>query len=81
MRFLLGLLILAFSPVLAAGQDAVYPVAPTRVYQKALTGGNYMFNYYLPPAGTGTPWWPAWSPDDQSLAFSLQGIYLEDGYN
>lgn len=42
-------------------------------YPNARTGGNYMYNYYLPPAGTATPWWPAWSPDGKWLAFSMQG--------
>ena len=32
-----------------------------------------MFNYYLPPAGSGSPWWPAWSPAGDELAFSMQG--------
>lgn len=43
------------------------------LYPNAKTGGNYMFNYYLPPAGTSSPWWPSWSPDGQWLAFSMQG--------
>jgi len=42
-------------------------------YPKARTGGNYMYNFYLPPAGTGSPWWPSWSPDGKWLAFSMQG--------
>lgn len=46
---------------------------PLVLYPNAKTGGNYMFNYYLPPAGTSTPWWPSWSPDGQWLAFSMQG--------
>jgi Tol biopolymer transport system component len=32
-----------------------------------------MYNFYLPPAGTGSPWWPSWSPDGKWLAFSMQG--------
>ena len=32
-----------------------------------------MHNYYLPPAGTSTPWWPSWSPDGDWIAFSMQG--------
>ena len=57
------------------GQPAVFPLSRPLLplYPQARTGGNYMFNYYLPPAGTGSPWWPSWSPDGQWLAFSLQG--------
>jgi TolB protein len=42
-------------------------------YPAARTGGNYMHNYYLPPAGSSTPWWPTWSPDGQWLAFAMHG--------
>ncbi len=69
--FLLSTLLL--STALAA-QPAVYLMPePGLTYANAGTGGNYMFNYYLPPQGTSTPWWPAWSPDGESLAFSMQG--------
>ncbi len=36
-------------------------------------GGNYMVNYYLPPAGSSTPWWPSWSPDGKEIAFAMNG--------
>src|SRR5581483_8181960 len=39
----------------------------------ATTGGIYMVNYYLPPAGSSTPWWPSWSPDGKWLAFAMHG--------
>jgi Tol biopolymer transport system component len=42
-------------------------------YSAARSGGNYMHNYYLPPAGSSTPWWPSWSPDGQSIAFAMHG--------
>src|SRR5713226_4517014 len=42
-------------------------------YPSAKTGSNYMHNYYLPPAGSSTPWWPSWSPDGQWLAFAMDG--------
>src|SRR5688572_25763967 len=42
-------------------------------YPAARSGGNYMHNYYLPPAGSSTPWWPSWSPDGQWLAFAMHG--------
>lgn len=45
----------------------------TGVYPAAKTGGNYMHSYYIPPTGNGSPWWPAWSPDGQWIAFSMHG--------
>src|SRR5262245_6037739 len=42
-------------------------------YPAARSGSNYMHNYYLPPAGSSTPWWPTWSPDGQWLAFAMHG--------
>jgi TolB protein len=42
-------------------------------YVAAKTGGNYMHNYYLPPAASSTPWWPTWSPDGQWLTFAMDG--------
>ncbi|HSR50653.1 MAG TPA: CehA/McbA family metallohydrolase [Acidobacteriota bacterium] len=54
-------------------------------YPNARTGGNYMYNFYLPPPGTGSPWWPSWSPDGEWLAYSWQGslwkvaVEQEDG--
>ena len=41
-------------------------------YPKARTGGNYMQNFYLPPAAS-TPWRPAFSPDGEWIAFSMSG--------
>ena len=43
------------------------------VYPAARTGGSYMYNYYFPPAGSSTPWWPSWSPDGKWLAFAMDG--------
>jgi len=37
----------------------------TLVYPAARHGGNYMHNYYFPPAPSSTPWAPTWSPDGE----------------
>jgi dipeptidyl aminopeptidase/acylaminoacyl peptidase len=52
-------------------------LSPSRAQQvvdfpAAKTGGNYMHNYYLPPPSS-TPYWPAWSPSGEEIAFSMQG--------
>src|SRR3989454_10970199 len=47
--------------------------AQGRVYPAAKQGGDYMYNYYLPPAPSSTPWAPAWSPDGKWIAVSMHG--------
>jgi TolB protein len=42
-------------------------------YRVAKHGGNYMFNYYIPPAPSTTPWAPAWSPHGKWIAVALYG--------
>src|SRR5579872_73611 len=59
-----GFIVLALAPV-AYPQAAGYPASKH--------GGNYMFNYYFPPAPSSTPWAPAWSPDGKSIAVAMQG--------
>ena len=44
-----------------------------RMYPAARHGGNYMHNYYFPPAPSSTPWSPAWSPDGRYVAVSMAG--------
>jgi hypothetical protein len=53
----------------AASAEAQAP----RPYPSARHGGNYMFNYYLPPAPGSTPWAPAWSPDGRWIAVAMSG--------
>ncbi len=67
-----------FQSVLAENPVRVLDrVAPA--YPAARTGGNYMHNFYLPPAGSGSPWWPSWSPDGKWIAFSMQGSIWKIG--
>ncbi len=42
-------------------------------YPSARHGGNYMHNYYFPPAPSSTPWGPAWSPDGRTIAVAMHG--------
>ena len=42
-------------------------------YPAAKTGGNYMHNFYFPPAPSSTPWYPSWSPDGEAVAVAMQG--------
>ena len=61
-------------PANLAAQPAVYSLLDEeRGYANTRTGGNYMNNFYLPPPGSSTPWWPSWSPDGESIAFSMHG--------
>jgi Tol biopolymer transport system component len=47
--------------------------AQKTLYPAAKDGGNYMHNYYLPPAPSSYPWAPEWSPDGRYIAVSLLG--------
>lgn len=42
-------------------------------YPRATQGGNYMHNFYIPPAPSTTPWAPAWAPDGKSVAVAMYG--------
>ncbi|MEO7650588.1 MAG: hypothetical protein ABIZ80_08965 [Bryobacteraceae bacterium] len=43
------------------------------MYPAARMGGQYMHNYYIPPAPGSTPWAPAWPPDGRSIAVAIEG--------
>lgn len=47
--------------------------AQNRAYPDARSGGNYMHNFYFPPAPSSTPWAPDWSPDGEWIAVAMQG--------
>lgn len=47
--------------------------AQAGAYPASRHGGNYMFNYYLPPAPSTTPWAPCWSPDGKAIAVGMYG--------
>ena len=62
----------------AFGQTQPWPPAPiiqgvAEAYPAARHGGNYMHNYYFPPAPSSTPWAPAWSPDGKTVAVAMSG--------
>ena len=59
--------LLGFAFMLAA------PLTAQRTYPSARHGGNYMHNYYFPPAPSSTPWAPAWSPDGSTIAVAMSG--------
>ena len=62
---LAALLLAASAPARAQDRFGSYPAARS--------GGNYMHNYYLPPALSSTPWYPSWAPDGESVAVSMHG--------
>lgn len=60
-----ALLVTCSAPLAGQQRFAAYPA--TRM------GGNYMHNFYLPPAVNSTPWYPTWAPDGESVAVSMHG--------
>ncbi len=62
-----ALILAATTPSLVAAQELFGG------YPGARMGGFYMENFYLPPAPSSTPWYPAWHPDGESIAVAMQG--------
>lgn len=42
-------------------------------YPATRMGGNYMHNFYLPPAPSSTPWYPSWAPEGDKVAVAMHG--------
>ncbi|MDG2282178.1 MAG: CehA/McbA family metallohydrolase [Longimicrobiales bacterium] len=59
------LLIVGSAPLSAQEQFDSYPAARM--------GGNYMHNFYFPPAVNSAPWAPSWAPDGESVVVSMHG--------
>ncbi|MYC52685.1 MAG: hypothetical protein F4X47_10250, partial [Gammaproteobacteria bacterium] len=56
-----------------AAAPAPAAASAQRQYAAAAHGGNYMHNFYFPPAPSSTPWYPAWSPDGERIAVGMSG--------
>ena len=65
-----GLLLLISTVFVALWSQGQVPA----VFQGAKfpSGANYMHNFYLPPPSS-TPFYPAWSPTGEEIAFSMHG--------
>ena len=59
--------------VLLVALSAVGVLAQAGRYPTSKHGGNYMHNFYFPPAPSSTPWAPSWAPDGDSIAVSMSG--------
>ncbi|MCY3846171.1 MAG: hypothetical protein OXH69_21815, partial [Acidobacteria bacterium] len=61
----------ALAALIAASTAQVHAQAGR--YPSARHGGNYMHNFYFPPAPSSTPWAPSWAPDGESVAVAMSG--------
>ena len=64
---------LALAVIVAASCVGGVLMAQAGRYPTAGHGGNYMFNFYFPPAPSSTPWAPSWSPDGSAVAVGMSG--------
>jgi TolB protein len=67
------IVVIAFSVISVFSSWTSVCWAQKTPYPAAKHGGNYMFNYYIPPAPSTTAWAPAWSPDGKWLAVAAYG--------
>jgi TolB protein len=61
------------SAVVCCAAIGIHAQTARRPYPAIRYGGNYLHNYLIPPAPSGTPFAPAPSPDGEQVAFSLHG--------
>ena len=72
-------------PILAAlAVAATLALPPSEIaaqsrpsYPASAHGGNYMHNFYFPPAPASTPWYPAWHPGGERVAVAMSGSLWE----
>ena len=48
-----------------------------RPYAASAHGGNYMHNFYFPPAPSSSPWYPEWHPGGERVAVAMSGSLWE----
>ena len=48
-----------------------------RTYAASAHGGNYMHNFYFPPAPSSSPWYPEWHPGGERVAVAMSGSLWE----
>jgi hypothetical protein len=70
---LVATLILGLASALAAPLPSLVAQETFGEYPATRMGGNYMHNFYLPPAVNSSPWAPSWAPDGESVAVSMHG--------
>ena len=75
------MLVAMLAAVTLISTDAL--LAQAERYPASRHGGNYMHNFYFPPAPSSTPWAPSWAPDGASVAVAMSGsiwrVDLETG--
>ncbi len=68
---------LAALALLAAAILAPPAALAQRAYPASGHGGNYMHNFYFPPAPSSSPWYPAWHPGGERVAVAMSGSIWE----
>ncbi len=74
---------LLFAAAIAVAATLAAPPAPAsaqpgaRAYPASAHGGNYMHNFYFPPAPSSSPWYPAWHPGGELVAVAMSGSIWE----
>ena len=72
--FQFGLLAAALAATALAPPHGDLSAQPgDRAYAASAHGGNYMHNFYFPPAPSSTPWYPAWHPGGERVAVAMSG--------